>query len=82
MIVLAAAFAILLAVELLGVGFAVIDFLPFPEQLYLEVHQLLYPGEEEEEGRRRTRATTAALVAPADPIWTSTTVTLDPGGTR
>ena len=39
-------------VELAGQARTVIDFIPYPEQLYLEVHQLLYPEErdEEEEG--------------------------------
>ena len=37
------------SVEAGGQVLAVIDFIPFPEQLYLEVYQLLYPREEEEE---------------------------------
>ena len=37
------------SVEAGGQVLAVIDFIRFPEQLYLEVYQLLYPREEEEE---------------------------------
>jgi uncharacterized membrane protein YdbT with pleckstrin-like domain len=37
------------SVELDGQARAVIDYIPYPEQLYLEVHHLLYPEEEEEE---------------------------------
>ncbi len=37
------------SVEAGGQAIAVIDYIPFPEQLYLEVYQLLYPRQEEEE---------------------------------
>jgi uncharacterized membrane protein YdbT with pleckstrin-like domain len=37
------------SVETGGKAIALIDYIPFPEQLYLEVYQLLYPRQEEEE---------------------------------
>ena len=37
------------SVEAGGKAVAVIDYIPFPEQLYLEIYQLLYPRQEEEE---------------------------------